>query len=104
MWCVVVLLALLGVGAAVGRSLFVVDFVARAEPYRQQLFESLRIAIGVSTVRVVGAMLDVALTPAGLRPRDIFGLSLWLGWVITLGAAEVWIWYPRPPYSSRSIL
>jgi len=41
-WCAVVLLVLLGVGAAVGRTIFVADFVTRAEPYRQHLFESLR--------------------------------------------------------------
>lgn len=223
LWCGVVSLALLGIAAALGRGIFVADFVTRAEPYRQQLFDSLRrddphvrqrseevarfdsrfaahpfltllhvvpggvllilapfqfssrvrsryiefhrwsgrvlvpvafatglsalyfgllmpygglaeaiaialfgglflaaisrafvairrhqvarhrewmirafaIAIGISTVRVVGAVLDVALTPAGLRPRDIFVLSVWTGWVLTLGAAELWIQYTR---------
>jgi hypothetical protein len=54
------------------------------------------IAIAISTVRVVAGVLDVALTPAGFRPPDLFVVSLWTGWVITLGVAELWIRYTRP--------
>jgi hypothetical protein len=53
-------------------------------------------AIAVSTVRVVAGVLDVALTPTGFRAPDLFVLSLWTGWVITLGVAELWIRYTRP--------
>ena len=54
------------------------------------------IAIAISSVRVVGVVLDAALTPTGVRPPDIFVLSVWTGWVITLAVAELWIRYTRP--------
>ena len=41
------------------------------------------------------AALDFALTPAGVRPPDLFALSLWIGWGVTLVAAELWIRYTR---------
>ncbi len=64
--------------------------------HREWMIRAFAIAIGISTVRVVGAFFDVALTPAGIRPPEIFVLSIWVGWVITLGAAEVWVRYTRP--------
>ena len=64
--------------------------------HREWMIRVFAIAIGISTVRVVGAVLDPALTPAGVRPPDIFVLSIWTGWVITLGVAELWIRYTRP--------
>lgn len=47
--------------------------------------------LGISTIRLVGIVLDVTLARTGSNPRDLFALSLWIGWLITLGAAEVWI-------------
>ena len=64
--------------------------------HREWMIRAFAIAIGVSTVRVVGAVFDVTLTPAGIRPPQIFVLSIWVGWVITLGAAEAWVRYTRP--------
>lgn len=63
--------------------------------HREWMIRVFAIAIAISTVRIVAAVLDVALTPAGLRPPDLFVLSLWTGWVITLGGAELWIRYTR---------
>lgn len=64
--------------------------------HREWMIRVFAIAIAISTVRVVAGVLDVALTPGGIRPPDLFVLSLWSGWVITLGVAEVWIRYTRP--------
>lgn len=64
--------------------------------HREWMIRAFAIAIAISTVRVVGAVLDVALTPAGVPPVEIFVLSLWTGWIVTLGAAELWIRYTRP--------
>ena len=64
--------------------------------HREWMIRVFATAIAISTMRVVGSVLDVALTPAGLRPRTLFVLSLWTGWVITLGVAEFWIRYTRP--------
>jgi len=64
--------------------------------HREWMIRVFAIAIAISTVRVVAVVLDVALTPAGFRPPELFVLSLWTGWVITLGVAELWIRYTRP--------
>lgn len=69
--------------------------------HREWMIRAFSIAIGISTVRLVSAVLDIALTPAGLAPQDLFALSLWTGWAITLGAGELWIRYTRP--RSRSL-
>lgn len=63
--------------------------------HREWMIRTVAVAIGVSTVRVVGAVFDVALSPIGVSPADVFVLSLWTGWGITLGAAELWIRYTR---------
>jgi uncharacterized membrane protein len=63
--------------------------------HREWMIRSFAVAVGIATVRVVGAVLDVALTPAGVGPADVFVLSLWTGWTLTLAAAEAWIRYTR---------
>jgi uncharacterized membrane protein len=63
--------------------------------HREWMIRAFSIAIGISTVRVVAAIFDVAFTPAGLQPAPLFALSLWTGWAITLGAGELWIRYTR---------
>jgi hypothetical protein len=69
--------------------------------HREWMIRAFSIAIGISTVRIVGAVLDIVFTPRGLRPPELFALSLWTGWAITLGAGELWIRYTRP--LSRSL-
>jgi uncharacterized membrane protein len=64
--------------------------------HREWMIRVFALAIAISTVRVVGLPLDVALTPAGFRPPTVFALSVWTGWIITLGIAELWIRYTRP--------
>jgi uncharacterized membrane protein len=63
--------------------------------HREWMIRAFAIAIGISTVRVVGAVFDVALTPAGFGAEEVFVLSIWTGWSMTLGAAEAWIRYTR---------
>jgi uncharacterized membrane protein len=63
--------------------------------HREWMIRVFAIAIAISTVRIVAVVLDLALTPVGWRPPDIFELSIWTGWVLTLGAAELWIRYTR---------
>ncbi|TMA27400.1 MAG: DUF2306 domain-containing protein [Deltaproteobacteria bacterium] len=59
--------------------------------HRKWMIRALAVALGISTVRMVAPVLDVVLTQSGVGPRLIFGLSLWTGWAITIGAAELWI-------------
>jgi hypothetical protein len=37
-----------------------------------------------------------ALTPAGFGPQALFVLSVWTGWAMTVGAAELWIGSTAP--------
>ena len=59
--------------------------------HREWMIRAFSVLIGISTIRVVGIAFDLTLTPAGYGPRELFALSLWTGWIISLGAAELWI-------------
>jgi hypothetical protein len=59
------------------------------------MIRAFALALAVSTVRIVGAVLDLTMTPAGYGPRPMFVVALWTGWVVTLGAAEIWVRYSR---------
>ena len=63
--------------------------------HREWMIRVFAVAVGIATVRVVGMVLDVWLTPAGVGPADVFVLSLWTGWILTLAVAEGWIRYTR---------
>ena len=63
--------------------------------HREWMIRAFAVAVGIATVRVVGMGLDVALTPAGVGPADVFVLSLWTGWILTVAGAEAWIRYTR---------
>jgi hypothetical protein len=81
--------------AALGKALVA---IWRRDParHREWMIRAFAIALGISTVRVVGAALDLTLTPLGLSPKAAFVLSVWTGWALTLGAAELWIARTRP--------
>jgi uncharacterized membrane protein len=64
--------------------------------HREWMIRAFGVGIGISTVRVVAAILDVALTPAGFTPARIFVLSIWIGWTMTVITAEVWLARTRP--------
>ena len=59
--------------------------------HRAWMIRAFAVALGVATVRLVGALVDVALTPAGFSPSAVFVASLWIGWSLTVAAGEVWI-------------
>lgn len=61
--------------------------------HREWMIRMLGVALGVSTVRLVGIALAL-LTREG--PQVWFGLSVWLGFALTLAAAELWIRGTRP--------
>lgn len=67
--------------------------------HREWMIRAFALALAVSTVRIVGAVLDLTMTPAGFGPRPMFVIAIWTGWVVTLGAAEIWVRYTR----SRSV-
>jgi hypothetical protein len=49
------------------------------------------IALGISTIRVVGLVLDVIIAPYGPDIRQAFVVALWVGWLLSVGAAELWL-------------
>jgi uncharacterized membrane protein len=63
--------------------------------HREWMLRVFAIAIAISTVRLIGAVADVVLTPAGWPPKEVFVFSIWTGWILTLGTAEVWIRHTR---------
>jgi uncharacterized membrane protein len=64
--------------------------------HREWMIRVFAIAIAISTVRIVAGVLDIWLTPFGFLPARLFVVSLWTGWLLTLGVAELWIRHMRP--------
>jgi len=79
---------------AIGRALAAIR-KHQVSRHREWMIRAFAVAIGISTVRIVAGVYDMALTPAGVRPAEIFVLSLWTGWALTLAGAELWIRYTR---------
>ena len=59
--------------------------------HREWMIRAYAVAIGIATIRVVGLGVDLALSPAGFHPRGLFVAALATGWLLTVGAAELWI-------------
>ena len=72
--------------------------------HREWMIRTFAIAIAISTVRVFGAVLDIALAPMGIGPQAIFVLAVWAGWIVTVGVAELWIRRARPPVVEAPLL
>ena len=63
----------------------------RVAEHREWMLRAFAVALAIATVRIVAVPFDIAFTPLGLDPRRQFVLSVWTGWLITVGGAEVWI-------------
>lgn len=63
----------------------------RVARHREWMLRVVALTLGIATVRIAEAGLDLALTPFGVRATTVFVLALWLGWGVTVGIAEVWI-------------
>jgi uncharacterized membrane protein len=59
--------------------------------HRQWMIRAFGAAIAISMVRLVAAVVDLTLTPRGLALPAAFVASLWIGWGLSVGAAELWI-------------
>ncbi|HKO54520.1 MAG TPA: DUF2306 domain-containing protein [Thermoanaerobaculia bacterium] len=59
--------------------------------HREWMLRAFALAIGISVVRLVAAVVDTTLTPAGYDLRGMFVLSLAGGWALSSAAAEAWI-------------
>ena len=63
--------------------------------HREWMIRMFATALGISVIRVIGMAHFVALGTDSINPTG-FAAGLWLGWVLTLGAAELWILRTRP--------
>jgi uncharacterized membrane protein len=63
--------------------------------HREWMLRAFAAALGIATTRVLGVVLDVAFAPLGMRAATGLVLDLWVGWALTIGAAELWIRYTR---------
>ncbi len=62
--------------------------------HRQWMIRAFGVALGVATTRpIIGAFFAVG----RLSPHEFFGAAFWLGFTITLLAAETWIHCSEPP-------
>jgi uncharacterized membrane protein len=92
-----------GLGEAIGIGLFGSLFIFSAvrayvavrrreiAQHREWMIRTFAIALAISTVRLLGGPFDLLLTPLGLRPSAVFVITIWTAWVLTVGAAELWI-------------
>lgn len=64
--------------------------------HREWMLRAVAIVVGISVVRVVGAVTDLTLTPAGFSPTSIFVVAIWTGWPATIAVCEWWIRHTRP--------
>ena len=65
--------------------------------HREWMIRAFAVAVGIATVRVVGFVLDLALTPLGVPVMTGFVMALWVGWVSSVVTAEAWIRHTRGP-------
>lgn len=67
--------------------------------HREWMIRAFAVALAISTVRILASLFDPAFSPLGIRPAPLFVVTLWSGWFLTLGIAEVWIRRTRRPPS-----
>jgi uncharacterized membrane protein len=68
----------------------------RVERHRQWATRMAAIALGVATTRPIMAIFFATSPLTGLTPQQFFGPAMWLGFVSTCLAGEVWIRSTRP--------
>lgn len=84
-------------GVAVAGTLFLASLITAfvairagdVERHRIWMTRAFGVALSISVMRVV-LVVVVALTGATLQ--SVFGIVVWVGFLITIGAAEVWLW------------
>ena len=64
--------------------------------HREWMIRAFATGLGVSTVRLVSAPIDLFLSPRGYDGRELFVLAIWIGFGTTVAVAEMWIRATRP--------
>jgi uncharacterized membrane protein len=64
--------------------------------HREWMIRAFAIGLAVTTVRPIMGVFFATRRISHLTPHDFFGTAFWLGFTISLIAAEIWINYTRP--------
>jgi len=64
----------------------------RIAQHREWMLRAYGVALGIATTRPIVAAFFAA---GRLAPREFFGIAFWLGFTVTLLAAEAWIQFSR---------
>jgi hypothetical protein len=59
--------------------------------HREWMLRAVSVILGVALTRPVGVIVDLTLVPMGYSTAEGLVLTLWIGWIIAIGTAEVWI-------------
>ena len=62
-----------------------------AARHREWMLRAIAVPLGVSVIRIAGLVLELALVERGLGPELTFQLAIWIGWLSSIGAIEIWI-------------
>jgi uncharacterized membrane protein YozB (DUF420 family) len=64
--------------------------------HREWMIRALSIGLAVATIRPIAGFFFETVRFTGLTPYEFFGTAFWIGFVLHLIAAEVWIQWTRP--------
>lgn len=64
--------------------------------HREWMIRAFSIGLAVATIRLIIAVFFATSPLSGLTPDEFFGAGFWIGFVLHLIAAEVWIRWTRP--------
>jgi len=68
----------------------------RIAEHRRWMIRAYAIGLGVATVRPIMGVFFATSRLTHLTPHDFFGIAFWLGFLLSLGAAEAWIRFLQP--------
>ncbi|HWZ82661.1 MAG TPA: DUF2306 domain-containing protein [Terriglobales bacterium] len=67
--------------------------------HREWMIRAFGVSLGIATTRPI---VGVFFAARRLSPHEFFGTAFWLGFTLTLLAAEAWIHYPGSQYQPKS--
>lgn len=104
-----------GVNQAAATTLFAIFFLfALAKAYwhiihrqisrhREWMIRAFALGLAVATIRPIVGLFFATSRVSGLTSYEFFGTAFWIGFVLHLVAAEVWIQTTRPPIAQARI-
>lgn len=68
--------------------------------HREWMIRAYAIGVAISTIRLIGIVLDLSLKTDSYEPRTLFVVSLWTGWLSMIAIAELWLRATRASHST----